>query len=653
MKVKKKKTAKPWLVDMNEAQLEVINHGEGPCAVLACAGSGKTRSLVHRIAKLVHDGVSPERILAVTFSKKANGVMERRLKKLAVTEAHVSTWHSLCLQILREDDTEYASWTIDDTDLHRTIVKESMGYRFVDWAAGDLGEVIAYIGLCKANLESPTSVEAGNRAGQMFGSQGGPLAKQVYLVSQKLLEERELLTFDDFLVYVYKHLKIEKNRLPWARRWDYILQDEMQDANWAQTEIARLLAKDHRNYMVVGDLNQAIFAFRGSKPEILASFKDEWQSHFVDMNKNYRSGRAIVAAANGVIRPALLRVSSDMLAERDVDGSVHVLRSDNQDDEAAEFVDWIRNIIDDGGAYNDVVALYRTNAQSRPLEETLLASKIPYQVVGGSSFYNRREVRNLLSYVRVASGKGDVESIKRCINAPFRFLGKAFVERLMAKAARTQPPINWMQLVETTSQEEGIQNRQKKSAQDWGALITTLGTMHKGPASEALKHIVTQTNYIEWLKRDEGKENVESSHVANVQELLRISERFATVGELLKYIVDMQNMAKKNKDDKTKIDRVTLMSCHRSKGLEYPHVFIAGVNEGLLPHARGILEEERRLAYVAFSRAQDSLIVSYVDKLPTTREGEIAAPSRFITDAGLKTITRDSLHPLYATAQGT
>ena len=633
----------PWEVDMNPEQLAVIRHVTGPIRVLAQAGSGKTRALVHRIARLVEvEHVDPDLILAVTFSKKAADEMNVRLKKLGIAGARVGTWHSLCLEILKTDETEWATWEVDEKDRAKYFVKEAIGYKFLDWKNADLGQVCRFIGRCKANLFAPRDQGALDLAQKEGGWNGEKLIK-AYEISQSLIEERGLLTFDDFLVFVHRHLtRNEQARRKWAGRWTFMLQDEAQDANLAQVEIAKLLASGHRNYMVVGDVAQAIYGFRGSTPVYLHEFDKDWPDAVtVTMNRNYRSGDEIVKVANNIIRPASIRLPEDMIAERRVPGEVRIVESTDYDAEADTLVKIVQDHTRTGeGDFDDVTALFRTNAQSRALEEALLKARIPYVVVGGSSFYERREVKDLLAYLRVAAECDDEgDGVKRCINSPFRFLGMKFVDKLMDMAKDRNN--DWPSLVLETAKGAGIQGRQRESARDWAELIVRLTNIirAKGPEAQPgklLSFIVQRTNYLEWLKKEEGEESIESSHVANVHELIRVAERFTTVETLLEYIAENLAASKKQRKDKQAGgDRVLLMSIHRSKGLEWPIVFVAGMEEGSLPHYKGDPEEERRLAYVAATRARDTLILSYVRNKATKEGISEATPSHFLSDAGL------------------
>jgi DNA helicase II / ATP-dependent DNA helicase PcrA len=634
-----------WERDMNPEQLAAIRHQDGPCKLLAQAGAGKTRVLVHRIARMVAEGVDPARILAVTFSKKAADEMNDRLARLRVRDARVGTWHSLCLQILKEDSTPWSDWEVDETSRADVLLKEVCGYQHLNWVGADAGEVRSFVGLCKANLWAPGSGGCQDLAEKMFGREAG-LAFQAYELYEQLREERGILTFDDFLVYAVRHLQAsEERRLVWSTRWKYILVDEYQDNNRAQTVLQELLARDHRNLMAVGDVAQAIYSWRGSLPEYLVDFEREWPgAKVVSMNRNYRSGSKIVDAANAIIRPAAVRSPEDMVAERGTEGSVDVRCSQDLDDEGENFASWVQETMRaEGAKFDSFCALFRTNAQSRALEEALLKRRIPYVVVGGSSFYNRKEVRSLLGYLRVAAGRDDDgDGLKRSINAPFRYLGRAFVDKVVSQRSGT-----WVEKVEAVAGGgfgvPRVQARQRQSALQWADLITRVAARINSDDPEQrrpegiLGYVVHETRYIEWLEKDEGGEGLESSHAANVREMIRIAERFDTVDALLDYIEDMARAARRQRaDGQAGGERVLLMSIHRSKGLEWPNVWVNGCNELVLPHVYGDPEEERRLMYVAATRARDRLVFSHVRSF-AAREGvrPDARPSRFLVEAGL------------------
>lgn len=646
---------------LNPEQLEVVRAEGGAWRVLALAGSGKTESLGRRIARLVRElGVDPSRILAVTFSKKGGDEMSARIeRKLGVSGARVGTWHSLCLEILREDRHEAAGWEIEDSGPGtnpRLVLKDVVGWKGMDWKGVDIAALAGFISRCKANLYAPDAPEASALAQKVFGWQAGKAVRAFHLYNEAL-REKGLLTFDDYLVFAAAHLESDENvRKAWASRWDYVMQDEAQDANRAQCRIATLLAQDHGNYMVIGDCYQAIYSFRGSSPEFLAQFDKEWpEARTIVLPRNYRSGRRIIEAANAVVTRAEIEgieAPTAMIGERDVEGEVRILSAESLDDEANHIASTILRSASTGeSSYSAHTVLFRTKAQSRAIEESLLRSKIPYVVVGGVSFYERKEVRDLLGYLRLAARRGKPDDIKRSINTPFRFLGAAFVSRVMEAAGDAEGEVDWPGLVDRVAGQTGLQRRQVESATSWARLIRGMqaaidaqdeedpifGTEDdEARPARLLGNLVRDIGYIDWLNKEEGGETTADSGAANVREMVRVAERFKTAGELLDYIDDTIKSARKQRDDKQAGgERVLLMSVHRSKGLEWPHVYVAGMNEMVLPHAKGDPEEERRLAYVAMTRARDVLTLSFVRRIATRAGIRDVEPSRFLRDTGL------------------
>lgn len=647
-----------WQRGMNEEQLAAILHQFGPLRLLASAGSGKTRVVVHRIARLVEQGADPARICAMTFSKKAADEMNERVHALGIHGARVGTWHSLCLQILKQDRTQWATWETDDKNRAKIVLKDVLGWKGMNWVGADTQAIASFIGRCKANLHDPPSPGALDLAACVFGAYNAKRAVEAFQKYNDALAEKRLLTFDDYLVFAARHLQDPEVRAMWAGRFDYGICDETQDNNGAQWTLCDLLFGGHRNFMAVGDVFQAIYAFRGSSPDYLAQFEKHWpDARTIWLPRNYRSGRAIIEAANGIIMRAKVEGHDPkpMIAERDLDGRVQARAAETLDDEAENFGAWVLDLVKSGDAsHSDITALFRTNAQSRALEEALLKLRVPYVVVGGVSFYERKEVRDLLAYLRVASGKGAVEDIKRCINTPFRFLGNAFVGRVMdlvdTGSGRMKSSIDWSGVVAEVAEQAGIQKRQRESAAEWVSLIEqardaiemgALEGAHETAIAAArpsniLEAIIKATRYIDAIAKEEGEDSIEQSGAANVREMVRVAERFPTVPELLKYIDDTIRSARRQRDDnQAGGERVLLMSVHRSKGLEWPHVWLAGFNEMILPHAKGDQEEERRLAYVATTRARDSLVLSYVRSLATRAGIKDAHPSRFLLDSGV------------------
>lgn len=646
---------------LNPEQIEVVRHDGGPCRVLACAGAGKTEALGRRIARMVRDGVDPKRILAITFSNKGAGEMNARIsEKFGVRGARVGTWHSLCLQILKEDETEQGRWTIEGSAKGastKTVLKDVLGFREMDWKQADFNEVARYIGWCKANLFEPGSPEATALAQARFGGAGlnARRAVEAFHRYNQALARKGLLSFDDFLVFAAKHLESSEDvRASWASRWDFVLCDEVQDNNAAQVRLATLLAKDHGNYMAIGDVYQSIFGFRASSPRFLAKFDEAWPAaKTITLPRNYRCARSVIAASNGVVAPAKVDGMAEptaMIGERDLDGAVKHFCAESPDDEAREVVARIRASIESGAKLADHTILVRLNAMTRGLEDALLRAKIPYVVLGGVTFYERKEVKDLLGYLRIACGRAGEDDVKRAVNTPFRYLGTAFLDRLTAAVdGRDYAAVDWSEVIlDVVEQQAGIQRRQRDSAIEWSRLMLAVtGMVEAGKLAEPteeqrdsarpaklLDYVVRKTDYIAWLNREEGGESTEDSPAANVREMVRVAEQFASADELLDYVDETVRKARDNRSDGA-ADRVTIMTVHKSKGLEFPHVFVIGLNEIVFPHIMGDEEEERRLAYVAMTRARDTLTLSCVKQISTRAGLKIAKPSRFLADAGV------------------
>ena len=634
----------------NPEQSIAIQHGEGPLGVFAGAGSGKTRVLCARVALLVALGVDPMRILAVTFSKKAADEMNERVKAFGVTSARVGTWHSLSLQIIREEHL-CDGWEVDERDRAKVLLKILLGYKGMKWNDADIGVVSSFISYCKSQLWKPDSPEAAEYA------KGEKRLIEAYRRYDVEVRDNRLLTFDDMLVLAADALRDESTRAKWGAKWSYVLQDEAQDANPAQMFIAEALARDHRNYMVVGDPAQSIYGWRGSRPESIMHFEEAWQgAKVVTMNRNYRCGSKIIAVANEAIRPAECRLPADLIAEGGWEGGVSHWREGDLDAEAERIAAIVTDNHSNGEPYEAHTVLFRTNAQSRALEEVFLTHKIPHVVVGGTSFYERKEVKDLLAYLRTAMGQDLPENVRRCVNAPFRYIGAVTVDKLLDALATTGTIEGAVDRVAPS-----LQRRQSGSLYDWLEYVDQVraddadlvakhtnqpdlvsDTDHVGTIIDNLERAI---GYIAWLKKDQGEEGLDNSHVANVKELIRVASRFKHVAEFLHYVDETIEKAKEAKRDNQVGSRVLLMSIHRSKGLEWPYVFVAGCAEGILPHPMGDEEEERRLFYVAVTRAAKHAYLTTPGTLALRTGLKRVETSRFVQEvASLIATVGDASH---------
>lgn len=663
-------TRESLLEGLNPEQQEIVLHNTGALLCAAIAGSGKTTALVRRIAMLwIAYGVEPIRVLALTFSKKAAEEMTSRLVALLPGEvsnaARVGTFHSLAMQFLREEMGDFKKWQVDDANRYRQVIKDCLGYKGMRWDSADLTTVEQFIGRCKASCALAGSPEAYALAEAFYkklpcGQRMPAQLTEAYERAEQERHARLLLTYDDMLIEMWWRLSETPSvAARWASRWDYLLQDESQDENPVQRAICEILAATHRNYMVVGDPAQSIYGFRGADPSGILSFAKAWDAKVVELHRNYRSGDSIVEAANGLLRSMTpgTTLGTQITPLRGVAGNVQLEEFGDADDEAEAVVQHIQEIQADGKRWKDFVCLYRTNAQSRALEEQCLASRIPYVVIGGTNFYERKEVKDVLAYLRLAAGRGTFDDVRRSINAPFRFLGREFVSKVEELADRqdSREGISWTEIVRglASSNAARIQARQRESAMQWCDLIDKMARRirqatelaERDPVAAAVNParpgamidgLLMETEYVKWLTRDEGAESPENNRVSNIRELVRASERFNTVDGLLDYIDETLEAAEAAKNGEEGVDRVTMMSIHRSKGLEWPVVFLIGANEKLLPHGKAEdINEERRLAYVAMTRARDDLFVSYLARASYGAKVLDLDVSRFVIEAGL------------------
>lgn len=630
------------LIDgLNPEQLEVAKHHLGPIQVKAGAGSGKTHALVRRIAYLiVNHGESPRDICAVTFSKKAADEMNDRLHTLKIKTAEVGTWHRLAFQILREERQELRTWEVDSNDRFRRIVQDVLGFRGMKWHNADLTKVCDFISNCSSDLAEPGTRKARDIANVIWeahpcNQNNVALLCEAYERASTVAVAQKLITFDAMILWAWRALQSPDAQEKWSNRFKFVLQDEAQDCNLAQSALAKILASGHGNYMIVGDPAQSIYGFRGAVPERFMAFPSEYPGAVeVAMNRNYRSGSQIVEVAN--ISATFMAPGStlgiDMIAERGVEGAVNVEECENADDEGGMIANRLLSSHEDGVEWRSMAVLYRTNAQSRGVEEACISARIPYVVLGGTNFYNRREVKDFLSYLRVATGRDGYDPVRRSINTPFRFLGAAFQARI--KDAYIEG-CRVSEVVRKVAKGPGIWSKQRTAVEEWAGLIdaTELGISKGSSPAKLLEAVVSETDYLKYLTKVEGAETTENNRVSNVRELIRAAERFETTIELLDYI-DLT--LKESKDAQSSNgDRVTLCSLHKSKGLEWDTVAVIGCNENILPHGRSTnIDEERRLFYVGVTRARDSLIISHV-RTATFGSKVVDLPrSRFLEECG-------------------
>ena len=638
----KKEWADPY-EGLNDQQRKVVAWNIGKVVVSATPGSGKTRSMVNRIARMVRDGVDPEKILATTFTKKAAGEMNERLKSLGCPiksngdkGARVGTFHSVCLEIIH-DGSPWRSYAVDANDQMRFALKVLVGFQGMRWEGVDLTKVESFISGCKNDLIDPENCKS-KRVGEFVSSR----YEEAYFRYEEEREKKGLITFDDMLYLAVRYLQSDQDALlRWSGRYDHIMVDEGQDSNLAQHELVKLLSLNATSVMQVADPDQSIYRFRGAHPELIIEASKSEGTTTIKMEINYRSQPEIISAANKLIKNNQNRIETQAVANKTSNGQnvIEFFTTSDMDSEAASVLERILALKEDGYAWKDFFVLIRTNAQSRAFEEVFMAAKIPFVIVGGTDFWNRKEVADLLSYVKVAA-TGDDTACLRSLNRPFRFIGKVTLELLATNAHRAKKSIiDYLTSLDhyTMASALQIQRRQAESIHNYVRIISNvrgyLNDEGMGLA-EVIRLVEKETGYEAWLLKDEGSDSPENSRVSNIKELVRTVNRFKTAKELFDYLDTMKAAKKAKKDEGA--DAIQVMSCHRGKGLESPVVFLAGACAGIIPHHRSDdIEEERRLFYVAITRAKDRLFVSSPLSAFVGASLKDMAISQFVFEAGL------------------
>lgn len=615
-------------INLNNEQKEVVNHNEGALLVSAGPGSGKTRSIVERIARLIKQGVvKPHRILATTFTKKAAAEMNERLeaKRINTTTMSVQTTHSFVWKICKRHK-HYKTWALDENNDGEIILKDIIGYKGINWKGCDLSKVEDFIAHCRNSLIPPE---------ECVKFLQGPFAdkrfEKVYTDYDDEMRARKLVTFDDMLYYGVRLIQYD----PLVQRkiqnqYQYVMVDELQDSNIAQTILAELVAAPEFNLMGVGDIDQAIYQFRGAIPQYMLDFADKYNAKVISLGINYRCAPSIVEASAACIKYNEARIDKPLTAHRKYEMKIIHQEVRDTDEEAEIIREQIQELNSDGMSHGNMIVLMRTNSQSRAIEEEFIASKIPFIVLGTISFYERKEIVDILSYLRLIINRNDVRAGRRAINKPFRHVGKNTLDVIDNRAHRIG---NYIDAIKEWLDKDGYSNfTLMKKLEDFIALIEDYEP-HESPAG-VIKDIVDRSHYIEYLQENEGSDTIESSRAMNIGELISSASRFTSIAGFIEH-VDLQIKLRRRNQKKEDDHRVQVMTIHKSKGIESPCVFIIGANEGLLPHAKGDEEEERRLWYVAMTRAKNYLHVSSIQNVTDGTRSLSVSPSRFLNESGI------------------
>lgn len=654
------------LKNLNEKQKEAVTTTAGPVLIIAGAGSGKTRALTHRIAYLIkHHGMSPWNILGVTFTNKAANEMQKRVFKLLYPEVSLEsgvpspeemrnydlpmlgTFHSTCVRILRKEAHLLGyenSFTIyDDTD-SEVLVKQVMKHLQYDPKAINPRAVLSHISGAKNQLMEWE--EYGDRAHNYFTEK----VAKVYAEYQKRLKQNQAMDFDDLIMQTVLIFRQYPEILDkYQEKFKYILVDEYQDTNHAQYVLVELLSQKYRNICVVGDSDQSIYSWRGANMQNILDFeKDYPDTKVVLLEQNYRSTPVILDAAHNVIVRNQKRKDKKMWTEREGGNMVRIWTSRDERDEGEMIAREVENRIrgHEYPDYRDFVVLYRTNAQSRVLEEVFMRYGIPYRIIGGVKFYQRKEIKDMVAYLRVVHNPHDTVSLLRIINVPTRNIGAKTIEVVQEYAAAHQ--MSFWAVLENIGELEGELPESKITA--LGRFVGIIKAGQKAnseyPASGVLKEMLMHSKYKDFLLdgSDEGEiryENVlELISVATKYDRLEIGISLATFLEEVSLISDLDTM-----DDRD--NAVTFMTLHAAKGLEFPCVFMCGLEEGIFPHSRSLLdpqemEEERRLMYVGMTRAVDELFLLHAERRMLYGDVKTNSPSQFLLDLPDELVERNN-----------
>ena len=636
---------------LNEPQREAVLHTDGPLLILAGAGSGKTRVLTHRIAYLIDErGVNPWNILAITFTNKAAEEMRQRVDSLVNFGAEsiwVSTFHSACVRILRRfiDRLGYDNrFTIYDTDDQKTLMKEVCRKVDIDTKVYKERNLLAAVSSAKNEMILPDEFEL--NAGGDFGQL--KIAK-VYREYEAQLKANNALDFDDLLVKTVQLLETQPDVLEYYQeRFRYIMVDEYQDTNTVQFRLVRLLAGKYRNLCVVGDDDQSIYKFRGANIRNILDFEHEFpDAHVVRLEQNYRSTGNILNAANGVIRNNRNRKEKTLWTDNGEGEKIQLRQFDTAFDEAEYIAEDIKKEVQEGASYNDSAVLYRTNAQSRLFEEKFIAMNIPYKIVGGINFYARREIKDLLAYLKTVDNGQDDLAVRRIINVPKRGIGLTTINRIQESA--DERGIGFYEALLAPDLIPGV-GRSASKLDSFAALIEYFkGQTEKESITDLLREIIEKTGYVESL---EAEDKVEAeSRIENIDELVNKAAAYeedcqdrgeeASLSGFLEEVALVADIDSLDEDQ----DYVVLMTLHSAKGLEFPHVYLAGMEDGLFPSYMTItsddnedLEEERRLCYVGITRAEEKLTLTCARRRMVRGETQFNKMSRFIKEIPMELI---------------
>lgn len=623
---------------LNPKQREAVTHTKGPLLVLAGAGSGKTTVLVNRIAYIIeHEHVSPFNILAITFTNKAAKEMYDRVLQIMGETAEdmwISTFHSACVKILRRTihllgyDNDFVIYDSQDTG---TLIKECLKELQMDDKLFPRKMMVSIISKAKDNMQDVDSFRALN-AKNYFNLK----VAEVYELYQKKLKRNNALDFDDIVLNTVKIFMENPDILEnYQNRFKYILVDEYQDTNNVQYMLISLLAQGSRNICVVGDDDQSIYKFRGANIQNILGFEDEFtDAHVIKLEQNYRSTQNILDTANKVIANNKGRKTKALWTDNDRGEMVKLFTAENEYDEGRFVAEQIEQLVRDGGKYSDAAILYRTNSQSRVLEEQLMRNAIPYRVLAGLRFYDRKEIKDIIAYLRIIHNPSDSVSLGRIINEPKRGIGAATMEKAAEIAALQNVSVYD---VIANADAYDVLSRPAQKLKDFSRLIESLRKASENMGvTEFAQRVLRDSGYAQMLEREDTVES--RTRLENLQEFMSVTAEYekenadASLGGFLEEVSLIADIDSYDEDQ----DAVVMMTIHSAKGLEFPVVFLTGMEEGVFPSGRSEsdedIEEERRLCYVAITRAKQKLYLTNTERRMIFGKTTANRPSRFMRE---------------------
>ncbi len=642
-------TMQEILNGMNEQQAKAVKHTNGPLLVMAGAGSGKTRVLTHRIAYLLSEkDVNPYNILAITFTNKAAKEMKERVYRLVGEEAKdiiMSTFHSLCVRILRRDGDKLGidrNFAIYDAADSQTAVKEAFRINNIDTKAFNPKAVKYAISDAKNRLITPKVMK------QQASDYGEEKIAQIYETYETLLKKNQALDFDSLIMETHFLFKKNPDVLHYYQnRFQYIHVDEYQDTNKAQYELVKQLADRFKNLCVVGDSDQSIYKWRGADIYNILSFEEDYpNAKVILLEQNYRSTKKILQAANEVIENNTSRKPKDLWTENDDGTEIRLYKALDERDEARYVIDQVQELNQNKNiSFKDMAVLYRTNAQSRAVEDVLVKSDIPYQIIGGTKFYDRKEIKDLLAYLRLITNPHDDISFQRVVNVPKRGIGKTSMEKLQMHAE-----MNDLSLWDAVKEADftGMSKKASNQLNKFREMIEQFQQQQEFlDVTDVVDQVLTRSGYEDELKKDRSIES--QSRLENLEEFKTVTKQFEESSEdttLLAFLTDLALISDLDESDAETKDKLTLMTLHAAKGLEFPVVFLIGMEENIFPHSRSAfdleeMEEERRLAYVGITRAEQDLFLTHATSRTIFGRTQYNEKSRFLDEIPSDLIEED------------